>query len=167
MTRANELRDTFDRGFAVAPQPPAAAHGGVLCIRVGREPYAIRLGDVASLHAGLRIVALPSRAPELIGVAAIRSNVVPIYDLALALGMAGAAALRWTVVHGGGLAGFAFEDYEGHARIAEGSMSAALQRGHLVGQVVVGGRPRSVVDLGSVLIAIETRWNHSGTAKER
>jgi len=166
-TRADELRDAFDGGFAAPPSAPDTGYGDVLCVRVGGEPYAIRLGDIASLHARLRIIGVPTAAPELIGVAAIRSAVVPIYDLAIALGMPGAAATPWIAVHRDGTAGFAFEGFEGHARIPERSVSAGAQRGHLVGQVAVGGQPRSIVDLASVLSALETRWNQSGTAKER
>lgn len=164
--RASELRADFDRGFAAAPRPPEPGHSDVLCVRIGGEPCALRLGDIASLHAGLRIIAMPTRAPELIGAAAIRATIVPIYDLAIALGMPSAAAVPWVVVHRGGAAGFAFERYEGHARVAERSISAGVQRGHLAGHLVVGGQARSVVDLGSVLTTIEIRWNQGGNAKE-
>jgi chemotaxis signal transduction protein len=166
-TRAQELRGAFDGEFAAAPRAPQHGLRDVLCIRVGGEPYAIRLDDIASLHAELRIVALPTRAPELLGAAAIRATVVPIYDLAIVLGAAGAVAQRWAVVHRGGRAGFAFEGYDGHARVAETTISAAAQRGHIAGQLVIDGQPRLIVDLGSVLNAIETRWNLGGTAKDQ
>jgi chemotaxis signal transduction protein len=165
--RASELRDAFDRGFAAAVLPPDASRSDVLCIQVGGQPCAVRLGDIASLYADLRIVALPSHAPELLGVAAIRAAVLPIYDLAGVLGMPGAAALRWIAVHRDGQAGFAFEGYDGHARIADGSLSTAERRGHVAGQLVAFGQPRLVIDLGSVLAAIETRFNQRGTAKEQ
>lgn len=165
-SRAHELRDAFDRAFAAPPSTPEPGRGEVLCIQVGGQACAIRIGDVASLHADLRIVALPSRAPELLGVAAIRATAVPIYDLAGALGMPGAAAVRWIVVHRDGRSGFAFERYDSHTRITHGSLTTTAQRGHIVGQLVVGGQPRLVIDLGSVIAAIETRFNHSGTTKE-
>ena len=165
--RAGELRDAFDRGFAAAVLPPDASRSDVLCLQVGGQPCAVRLGDIASLHAELHIVALPSRAPELLGVAAIRATVLPIYDLAGALGMPGTAAVRWIAVHRDGQAGFAFERYDGHARIADGALSTGGQRGHVAGQLVVGGQPRLIIDLGSVLAAIDRRFNHSGTAKEQ
>lgn len=165
--RADELRDAFDGEFAAAPRPPDPAHRDALCIRLAGEPYAIGLGDIASLHAELRIVALPARAPELLGVAAIRAAVLPIYDLAVALGMSGATTRRWIVVHRAGTAGFAFERYDGHTRVAEAAISAASRSGHIAGQLVVGGQARLVIDLGSVLTAIEARWNQGGTAKEQ
>jgi purine-binding chemotaxis protein CheW len=166
-SRADELRDAFDRGFAAAVVPPDIARTDMLCIRVGGQPCAIRAGDIASLHADLRVVALPSRAPELLGVAAIRATVLPIYDLAAALAMPGAGTMRWIAAHRDGQAGFAFEHYDGHARITDRALGAPAQRGHIAGQLVVGGHPRLVIDLGSVLAAIDTRFNQGGTAKER
>jgi chemotaxis signal transduction protein len=165
--RASELRDAFDRGFAAAARPPEPAHGDFLGIRIGGEPFAIPFGDIASLHAGLRIVALPTRAPELLGVAAIRAAVVPIYDLGVALGAASAGTPRWSVVVRDGHAGLAFEGFDGHAQIPERSIAAATQRGHVRGHVLVGGQSRAIIDLGSVLTAIETRWRPRGTAKDQ
>ena len=164
--RASELRDDFDRGFAAALRPAETGHSDVLCVRIGGEPFAIRLADIASLHARLRIVALPTGARELIGAAAIRAAIVPIYDLAAALGVPRIHEAPWVVVHRDGAAGFAFEVYEGHARARERSTVGAT-RGHVVGQLTVGGQPRSVLDLGSVLAAIEKRSNRSGSAKEQ
>jgi chemotaxis signal transduction protein len=155
--RVLQLRDGFDRGFAVAPPPPVPEHSDFLCIRVGGEPSAIALGDVATLHADLRIIPLPSRAPELLGVAAIRAAVVPIYDLRVAFGVSGSGVPRWTVVVAGSLAGFGFDSYDGHARIADRSIAAAPPGGHVRGQFTFDGQPRSIVDLRSVLAAIESR----------
>ena len=162
---ADELRTAFDAEFAAALPSPESGRRDVLCIQVAREPYAIRLGDIASLHAELRVVALPARAPELLGVAAIRATVVPIYDLAVALGMSGAAAKRWAVVHRAGTAGFAFERYDGHVRIAETAISTASRSGPIAGQLVIAGRPRLIIDLDSVVEAIEKHWNPRSTAK--
>jgi len=165
-TRVLQLRDGFDRGFAVAPRPPEPEHSDFLCIRVGGDPSAIPLGDIASLQADLRVVALPARAPELLGVAAIRGAVIPIYDLRVAFGVTGSGVPRWIVVVCDGLAGFGFDGYEGHARIADRSISAAPPGGHVRGQFTLDGQPRSVVDLRSVRAAIETRWPARGIAKD-
>jgi purine-binding chemotaxis protein CheW len=165
-SHAGEMRDAFDRDFAVPLRPAEPSHRDFLCIRVGGEPSAIPLGDIASLHADLRVVALPSRAPELLGVVAIRAAIVPIYDLGFAFGMPRADVPRWTVVLRGGTAGFAFEGYDGHARIAERAIAAASQRRHMTGQFSAGGQPRSILDVGAVLSAIENRWRPGGTGKE-
>lgn len=167
MSRAIELRDAFDRGCALAARPPLPGQRDFLCIRVGGAPSAIALGDVASLHVDLRVVALPTRAPELLGVAAIRAAIVPIYDLAAALGAAGVGELRWTVVVRGGAAGFAFEACDGHARISERAPDAADPRGAAGEQLGIDGRPRPILDLAAALTAIETRWRRPGPVKER
>lgn len=168
MTRATELRDAFDRGFAESPQPPEPAHTDFLCIRLGGEPYAIALDDIASFHADLRVVALPTRAPELLGVAAIRAAILPIYDLRIGLGVSTTgSSTRWTVVTRRAPAGFAFDGYDGHARILASSIAAATQSGHVRGQFTFDGHARSVIDLPSVLTAIEQRGRQRGAAKER
>jgi chemotaxis signal transduction protein len=167
VTRALELRNAFDRSFAAAARPPEPPHSDFLCIRVGGESSAIPLGDIASLHADLRVVALPSHRPELLGVAAIRAAVVPIYDLSAAFGIPGTGVPRWTVLVRGGSAGFAFAGFDGHVRISDASIAVATQRGHLRGQFSLGGRPHSIIDIGSVLTAIGTRWRDRGTAKDQ
>jgi chemotaxis signal transduction protein len=164
--RACELRDDFDRGFAAALRSAETGHSDALCVRIGGEPFAIRLADIASLHTRLRVIALPTGARELIGAAAIRASILPVYDLAVALGLPRITEAPWIIVHCGGAAGFAFEVYEGHARIPERSTGSA-GRGHIVGQVTVDGQARSMIDLGSVLASIENRANHSGSAKEQ
>jgi chemotaxis signal transduction protein len=164
--RASELRDAFDHGFAAALPPPAPAHHDYLCIRVGGQALALALDDVSALHADLCVIAVPSRAPELVGVAAVRAAIVPIYDLRLALGGSSAALSRWTVLVRGGTAGFAFDGFDRHARIADHAIARATQGSHVRGQFTLDGQPRTVVDLGSVLAAIETRWRPRGTSKD-
>jgi len=166
-TRVAQLRNAFDRNFATPPPPLEPARSDFLCIRVGGEPSAIALGDIASLHADLRVVALPSHATELLGVAAIRAAVVPIYDLGVAFGVARTSTARWTVLLRDGLAGFAFDGYDGHARIADRDVAAAPPGGHVRGQFTHDGQPRSVVDLRSVLTAIETRWRPRRPAEDQ
>lgn len=156
-TRASELHDAFDRGFATAALPADAARTDFLCIQVGGQRAALPLRDIASLHADLRIVALPTRTPALLGVAAIRAAVVPIYDLSAAFGSAGTGGTRWIALLRGGLAGFAFASFDGHARIADASIAATTQRGHISGQFVLDGQPHPILDIGFVLTAIGRR----------
>lgn len=165
MSRALELREAFDAGFAGAVRQSDPTLRDFLCIRVAGEPSAIALADVASLHADLRIVALPTRAPELLGVAAIRAAIVPIYDLGVAFGSASTGAIRWTVVIRSGAAGFAFDGFDGYIRVPAQAIAAA-HRAHTRGLFLLGEQPRAVVDLGSVLTSIETRWRQTGTAKD-
>lgn len=167
MTRASELRDAFDRGFAAAELPAEPARSDFIRIQVGGKRAAIRLCEIASLHADLRIVALPTRTSEFLGVAAIRAAVVPIYDLSAAFGSSAIGASRWIALLRSGSAGFAFAAFDGHARIPDASIAVATQRGPIVGQFILDGQPHPIVDVGSVLTAIETRWRNRGTAKDQ
>ncbi|MGE3547439.1 MAG: chemotaxis protein CheW, partial [Kofleriaceae bacterium] len=121
---ADELRRAFDRDFARAAGAPTAGED-VLAIQCGGDPYAIRLAEVAGLHAHLTIEPVPSPVRELTGVAALRGALVPIYDLAALLGYP-ACNGRWSVVAGGRSMGFAFDRFESHARVPVDAFTAEL-----------------------------------------
>lgn len=112
---ARTLREQFDRSFALAPALPPAGSVNLLTIRIGAEPYAIRLADIRGLYADRRILPLPSRMPELLGVTGFRGQIVPVYQLAALLGLSGAAAPRWMVLAlASAPLAFAFDAFESH-----------------------------------------------------
>ncbi|GJJ03218.1 hypothetical protein RugamoR64_37560 [Duganella rhizosphaerae] len=112
---ARALREQFDRSFALAPSLPAAGSVNLLTIRIGAEPYAIRLADIRGLHADRRILEVPSPMPELLGVTNFRGQIVPVYQLTALLGKAAAGAPRWMVlVQASAPLAFAFEAFESH-----------------------------------------------------
>lgn len=146
--RVVELRRAFDDGFAVAVRGDLAGdtRGDVLAIRVAGDPYALRLGAVASLHADPRVVPLPSPVPSLRGLVGVRNAMVPVYDLAMLLGYPRAASPRWLILARAAPVGLAFETFDAHART-----SAA-------GDVVeIDGVARPVIDLAQVVDDISRR----------
>lgn len=137
------LRANFDAGFARAPQAAGAERAGMLAIRIGGQPYALRLAQIGGLHADRRIVALPSPAPALRGVTGFRGQVVPVYDLALLLGHARSAAPRWLVqVRCADPLALAFDHFEAHFTAAPEQFIGATV------QAAEGARP--VIDLASL-----------------
>ncbi len=121
-------------------------------------PYAIRLRDVRGLMGGRAIVAVPSPAPALLGIASVRSEIVPVYDLAGLLGGgapdAGAAARPWLLlVHAPAPAALAFARFDGHARLPAG---AAPSGGPAPARttVQIAGHSRAVIDLDVLEAAI-------------
>jgi purine-binding chemotaxis protein CheW len=90
-----ELRLDFDRSFAGAPETTRPEVLDLLLIRCGGQRYALRLSDVAAVHAERRIVAVPSPDAELLGLVGLRGSVAPVFDLALALGHPRAGDSRW------------------------------------------------------------------------
>jgi chemotaxis signal transduction protein len=150
--RATALRAQFDRAFADPPRATAPATRDYLRIRIDGEPHALVLTEIASLHTDLHVVRVPTPAPELLGVAAVRAALVPIYDLRVALGASATAVARWVVLVRGATVGFAFDGFDGHARAEHRDEQAVTKT------IAFGGRAHPLVSLREVLGAIETRW---------
>jgi hypothetical protein len=117
VSRASELRDAFDRGFAAAPAADPGTPHELLRIELAGEPYALVLADLSSLHVDLEIVPVPARTPALLGVIALRGAIVPVYDLRRLLGLAATRPPRWIAVVGA--SAFAFDHFAGHFSVAE------------------------------------------------
>jgi CheW-like protein len=117
LSRASELRDAFDRGFAAAPAVDPGTRHELLRIELAGEPYALVLAELSSLHVDLEIVPVPARTPALLGVIALRGAIVPAYDLRRLLGLAAARPPRWLAV--AGASAFAFDQFVGHFSVAE------------------------------------------------
>jgi chemotaxis signal transduction protein len=155
-TSAAALRRAFDASFAAAPPPPAAGFEDVLAIRLGSDPYLLRLSEIAGLHVDRQIVPVPTAHPGLLGIAALRGQILPVYDLGVVLGYAPGESPRWLVLGPAPRSiSLAFAELEGPLRLERASFSSAgaelTPRKHVRGMVRVEAVVRSVVDIGSVL----------------
>lgn len=141
---AVELAAAFDDAFAaaqVAPPPQA----DLLAIGVGGDRFALPLAHVAGMFADRRITKIPSRRADLLGLAAFRGTVLPVFDLAARLGYTAARAPRWLVLAAAAPLAFAFERFDGHVRLAASD----------IGDVVaLDGNSVPVVDIASIAQAI-------------
>ncbi len=140
--RAAALRAAFDAAFAAAPPAPPVATDAYLRVRIGGEPYAVALAEVAALHVDLHVVPVPSPAPELLGVAVVRAAIAPIYDLRRALGAPATTPPRWVLMARG--AGFACDGFDGHAVAPIGAQQV----------VTLAGRAHPIVSL----VALLDKW---------
>ncbi|MGC0154713.1 chemotaxis protein CheW [Chromobacterium vaccinii] len=169
---AASLREAFDRSFALAPVLPAAGGVNLLTIRIGAEPYAIRLTDIRGLHVDRRILALPSPMPELLGVTNFRGQIVPVYQLAALLGKASGAGgtPRWMVlVQGSAPLALAFEAFESHVRVGAGEWIAAADaagRGRSREGVRIASGVVPVLDIGALAAQIEARAAHPSPGQQ-
>ena len=142
---AAALRSLFDASFTVPAISKQERLEGLLAIRVGSDPYVLCLSQITGLYADRRIVAVPSPAPQLLGIVGLRGKLVPVYDLAALLHYPPAPSPRWMVLAGGSQpVAFAFESFEGHVQVAR----ALLADG---GNVQVAGALRPIVDIGSIV----------------
>jgi purine-binding chemotaxis protein CheW len=157
--RVLALRREFDASFALEPTRRAEDVEDLLALRVGGDPHALSLVDVAELHVDKKIVPLPSSVPELLGMTAFRNVIAPVYDLGALLGYPHASGWRWLVLlRAHDPVGLAFQSFEGHVRVpraevlSNGSDSAAAK--HVRGVIRWDGT-RPIVDVLSLLSAIK------------
>jgi chemotaxis signal transduction protein len=161
--RVTDLREAFDRSFTRAPSTEAAVGQNLLAIRIGADPYALRLVDVSGLFADKKVTWLPSPVSELLGIAGFRGTVLPVYDLGMLLGHPRAAASRWLVVTAVTPVGLAFEGFDGYLNGRADAMlpDARAEAGErYVREVLQAEVARPVLHLPSVLETIRNRGGH-------
>jgi len=150
-----ELRREFDRGFALAPQGAREVGERFIALRVGGEPCAIRLAEIAGLHAAGRVLPLPSGLASLLGAAGLRGRIVAVHDLAVLLGHGAGGKPRWlALARGADSIALGFEAFESQIVAAPGDVIAAdgaAARQHARAAVRSGQALRPIVDLPSVI----------------
>jgi len=168
----DDLRRAFDQAFAVPP-PPLAALESLLVIAVDGASFALPIGELASLEARRKIVALPLDAPAFLGLAGIQGRLVPVYSLASLLGYTGqgADAGCWLAVCGAGdPVGLAFTGLTGYVRVACSEVSALSEaergRGHVQGVLRLAAEMCYVLSVPSLLAEINRRASGPGAAQE-
>lgn len=122
--RLTQLREAFDHAFALPRQHALQETADLLLVRVGGDPFAIRLAEVAGVLTPRKLAHVPGTHPHLLGVAGVRGSVAPVFSLSSVLGYPPEAA-RWLVLCNGdeplvlGLA-----ELEGYERVPTSSVSA-------------------------------------------
>lgn len=165
------LRRAFDAGFAEAPAPRRRGDEGYLAIRVGDRPYAVRVRDIAGLFADRPIVPVPSDAPALLGVAAFRGVMAPVYDLRVALSRPAGGVPAWLVlVHAPEPVALAFDLFEEHFTPDDdafvGAPAAAGGDGSPMARIVRGaGEPRPIIDPRALIAKLAPRTTASAPRK--
>ena len=127
-----------------------------LLVQAGDRLCALPLARVRRVVRALQVCPLPGSAPELLGLAEYGGEPLPVLDLAALVGAepGTSAALPVTVVVLAGpdaaaeLAGLAADAAIDIAELS--ALGTAGERRMLVGEVLVGGRPVSVLDLAAL-----------------
>lgn len=180
---AAQLRHDFDQSFAQAPQeaPEAAGSEDYLAIRLGADPHALRLAEIASLAPLAALTRVPGPCPELLGLIGSRGRLVPVYDLRALLGYAAPALPRqapggppgtqglprWQVVLAAQPVALAFDGFEGHLRLPRQAAAADSGQTHRHVREVLHAGPagvRPIVSLESVLEVIRVAARVPGHA---
>jgi chemotaxis signal transduction protein len=145
---AETLRRRFDQSFAAPAGSNPQSVEDLLAIRVGADPYVLRLSQIAGLSTSLKIVPVPSPIASLLGIVGVRGLMAPIYDLGMLLGYPRAAEPRWTVfVRAPQTVGFAFETFESHLQVPVSSVRGETVR--------AAGALRPIIDMPSVVAKLK------------
>jgi chemotaxis signal transduction protein len=159
-TRAQQLRAELDESFAQPRELARPLMMALLAIRVGDEPFALRLAETDAVLADRPITRLPSPLPELLGLCAIRGAIVPVYDLAALLGRAVSRRHppRWLVLaKHRELIALAFDALDGQVVMPAAEIAAPAGDAAHDGIVLVQDVLRPLIRIASVLDAIEQR----------
>jgi len=162
-SRAAALRDAFDAAFAAPAEAPRRDEVSLLALRVGTEPVALRVLEAAGILAARPIAHVPSRRPELLGVAGLRGNVVPVYSVARLLGRAEEQEAPRFLVLASTVTeerlALAFSGFDGHLRVRPAALAAAPERAlsHVRELVQLGAESRPVLSVPSLVRAITGR----------
>lgn len=164
--RADALREIFDQSFAALPVVRDDAFEGMLAIRVCGDPYAIALSEVHGLFVDRKIVPLPGRASQSMGITCLRTGIVAVYSLRAFLGYPAAdAPTRWLISVGERQPfALAFEWLDAYARVPRSQLASAPtgeREGHLHGAATVAGERRAVISLTSIARSILTTSQRS------
>jgi chemotaxis signal transduction protein len=160
MVRAAELRRAFDLSFTEVRRVEAAETLDVVAIRVAADPYAVRLAEIAGVHADRPVTGVPSRIAELRGVAGFGGRIVPVFCLAALLGHALAASPRFLAVAADASVALAFESLDGQMRVPLSALAPAEGRdraSYCAESICARGLIRPVISIPAVVAAIAAR----------
>jgi chemotaxis signal transduction protein len=159
VTTAEELRRTFDRGFAEPPAATTASEDDFLAVTIADDSFLMRLSQVAGLFADKKWMWLPGSVAELVGLVGLRGTILPVYDLRAMLGYPRMTTdPRWFVLAAGAPVALAFDRFDGYRRVPRHAAAAAgrIERHtpHVREIARIDGRVRPILHVPSVVDAI-------------
>lgn len=156
--RLGELRASFDASFAAPAASERAAAVRLLAIRIGGDPYLVRLDQIDALERARRLVTLPSSPAVLLGLMGIRGALVPVFSLSRLVGHDRAADEPWVLFCGGGApVGLAASGFEGYRELAAHDLvvNASDGRRYVTALAETEGVATGVIDVPRVLADIK------------
>jgi purine-binding chemotaxis protein CheW len=123
-------------------------------VRVADEHYALAVEDVLEVAELGDVTPVPGAGAAVLGVRNLRGQVLPVVDRATVFELSPAQPERIVIAERGGLrAGLAVDAVDGVEDLPEASEE--VESRHLAGAALADGALVGVVDVGSVLKAVE------------
>jgi chemotaxis signal transduction protein len=170
-TRAAALHAAFAQSFAEPARTEGSAKEDFLAVRMGDDVFAIRLREIAELHIREKVTRMPGGEPALIGIAAFRGAIRPVYSLATLLGIPSKPAPRWLIIAAAAPVALAFDAFEQHLRVASDTIRprdiGATEQLYVRDYVPIQQSVRPILHLSSILDAIGTRWSAMASREEQ
>ncbi len=164
----------FDRTYALPSLSQEVNQSeDLLAIRLAGNAYAIKVSEISGLANNRKTIALPSTIPELLGVAGIRGELVPVYSLAALMQVnRGPDEDRWLVLCGvEEPIGLAFTEFEGYLHVPLEDLYAASQenatRGHIKEVVRTPELVRSVLSIPLIVEMVRRRCGKDHTSSSK
>jgi chemotaxis signal transduction protein len=162
--KITEMRRLFNESFALALPEEVTKPEPMLAITVESERFALHVHEISGLAVSVeKIVPVPSRVPELLGLTGIRGKVVPVFSLVRLLGFdSERGPARWLVFCGERQAPIALA-FEAMERLFEVSGTAIFARQEASGHryvnatVCEGTTLRGVISIPAVVEYIKSR----------
>ena len=123
-------------------------------VQVADEHYALPVADVLEVAELGDVTPVPGAGPAVLGIRNLRGQVLPVVDLATIFEVAPGKAERIVIVERDGLrAGLAVDAVAGVEQLPEATEEVGS--GHLVGAALADGALVGVIDVESVLAAVQ------------
>jgi purine-binding chemotaxis protein CheW len=124
-------------------------------VRIGPEDYALPVESVTEVAELGDVTPVPGAPAGVLGVRNLRGQVLPVIDMATVFGLASGSPGRLVVADlDGRRAGLAVDAVEGVEPVPD--ISEEAESKHLVGATLIDGSLVGVVDVKSVLDAVES-----------
>lgn len=158
-----ELQRSFDASFEAPALTREVDHEDMLAIQVHAGSFAVRISELAGVHAVRKIVPLPGAVLGLVGLVGVRGRLVAAYRLSDLIGQAAPESpLRWFLLCRDEFqVGLAIEGIDAYLRVPKAEVHPVQgdeTLGEHVSDVVRSlGVARGVLTIKSILAAIARR----------
>jgi chemotaxis signal transduction protein len=170
LDRVAELRRAFDRTFQLPYQLTTKSVEPMIAFRTAGVALAVRVQHITGVIKRGVILPVPSIVPELLGVAAVRGLLVPVFNLAALLVLPPSGEPQWfLLVNRETPIAFAFDGLEGRVEVDRAHLyvdETSSQRKHIHQLAEVGSTVRAVIDVLGLMEAIGQCAGHIAPAKE-